>query len=120
MTITDDVQSALQAGKPFVALYVGGMGHPKLNFHNKRMHREGYGEAADRILELFQAGRRNEAAAAVPDEYMDEGGLYGSVERIRERWRTQWEKMPYTGVTVRSQRDEGYDLMADLVGARDR
>lgn len=119
VTITDDVQSALQRGKPFVALYVGGMGHPKLNFHKKRMHREGWGEAADRIHELFQAGKRAEAIAAVPDEYMDEGGLYGPVERIRERWRSDWESMPFTGLTVRTQNEEGHELMADLVGSRD-
>jgi F420-dependent oxidoreductase-like protein len=118
--ITDDVKSALAAGKPFVALYVGGMGHPKQNFHKKRMEREGWGEAANRIHELFQAGKRAEAIAAVPDEYIDEGGLFGPVARIRERWRSDWEGMPYTGLTVRTQQDEAYALMADLAGARDR
>jgi F420-dependent oxidoreductase-like protein len=117
--ITDDVKSALQVAKPFIALYVGGMGHPKLNFHKKRMAREGWGEAAERIHELFQAGKRQEAIAAVPDEYVDEGGLYGPVERIRERWRSDWEDMPYTGLTVRTEQDEAYELMADLAGTRD-
>lgn len=120
ITITDDVKGALQAGKPFVALYVGGMGHPDLNFHKKRMTREGWGEAANRIQELFQAGRRAEAIEAVPDEYIDEGGLFGDVDRIKKRWRALWEDMPYTGITVRSQQEEAYDLMADLVGTRDR
>jgi len=119
VTITDDVKSALAAGKPFVALYVGGMGHPKQNFHRKRMEREGWGDAANRIHELFQAGRRDEAIAAVPDDYIDEGGLYGPVARIRERWRKHWEPMPYTGVTVRTQQDAAYALMSELVGARD-
>jgi alkanesulfonate monooxygenase SsuD/methylene tetrahydromethanopterin reductase-like flavin-dependent oxidoreductase (luciferase family) len=119
VTITDDVKSALAAGKPFVALYVGGMGHPKLNFHKKRMEREGWGEAANRVHELFRAGRRDEAIAAVPDEYIDEGGLFGSVARIRERWRKLWEPMPYTGVTVRTQQDEAYALMAELAGTGD-
>ena len=50
---------------------------------------------------------------------MDEGGLYGPVERIRERWRSDWESMPFTGVTVRTQNEEGYELMADLVGVQD-
>jgi hypothetical protein len=84
------------------------------------MHREGWGEAADRIHELFQAGKREEAVAAVPDEYMDEGGLFGPGERIRERWRKNWENMPYTGITIRTQQDEAYELMADLVGTRDQ
>jgi F420-dependent oxidoreductase-like protein len=120
VTITDDVKGAIQAGKPFVALYVGGMGHPTLNFHHKRMHREGWGEAADRILELFQAGRREDAIEAVPDEYIDEGGLIGDETRIRRRWQDLWEDMPFTGVTVRTGQEEAYDLMADLTGARDR
>jgi F420-dependent oxidoreductase-like protein len=119
VTITDDLRSALAAAKPFVALYVGGMGHPKLNFHKKRMEREGWGEAANRIHELFQAGRRDEAIAAVPDDYIDEGGLFGPVARIRERWRKHWENLPYTGVTVRTQQDEAYALMAELVGAQE-
>ena len=119
LALTDDVEAALARMKPGIALYVGGMGHPKLNFHKKRMTREGWGEAADRIHELFQAGRRQEAIDAVPDEYVDEGGLYGPVERIRERWRSDWEDMPFTGVTVRTHQDEALELMADLVGSRD-
>ncbi|MAG31370.1 MAG: LLM class F420-dependent oxidoreductase [Deltaproteobacteria bacterium] len=117
--ITHDVKAALQASKAFVALYVGGMGHPDLNFHKKRMHREGWGEAADRIHELFQAGHRQEAAEAVPDEYIDEGGLFGDAERIKKRWRALWEDMPFTGLTVRTEQEEAYDLMAEIVGARD-
>ncbi len=118
--ITDDVKGALQAGKPFVALYVGGMGHPKLNFHKKRMIREGWGEAAERIQELFQAGKREEAIEAVPDEYIDEGGLFGDVDRIKRRWRDLWEDMPFTGVTVRTEQEEAYELLAELAGTRER
>ena len=92
-----------------MALYVGGMGHPKLNFHKKRMEREGYAEAANRIHELFQAGKRAEAIAAVPDEYIDEGGLFGDRERIARRWREHWEGLPFTGVTVRTRHDEAYE-----------
>jgi F420-dependent oxidoreductase-like protein len=87
VAITDDVKSALAAGKPFVALYVGGMGHPKQNFHKKRMEREGWGEAANRITSCSRPDGRDEAIAAVPDDYIDEGGLFGPVARIRERWR---------------------------------
>lgn len=117
--VTDDIKAAFAAAKPFVALYVGGMGHPKLNFHKKRMIREGWGEAAERIHELFLAGKREEAIEAVPDEYIDEGGLYGTPERIKRQWRANFEPLPYTGLTVRSEQDEAFELMAELVGSRD-
>jgi len=120
VNLTHDVKAALDAEKPMIALYIGGMGHGKLNFHKKRMHREGWGEAADRIHELFQSGRRDEAVAAVPDDYVDEGGLFGPRERVRERWRQLWEPMPFTGVTVRSEQEEAFDFMAELAGAEPR
>lgn len=117
--VTHDIKDALMAAKPFVALYVGGMGHPKLNFHKKRMIREGWGEAAHRIEELFRAGKREEAIEAVPDEYVDEGGLYGPPDRIKKQWRANFEPLPYTGITVRSEQDEAFEMMAELVGSRD-
>src|SRR5947199_4612907 len=49
--------------KPRVALYVGGMGHRDKNFHKEMMIRRGFGDAAQRIQELFLARRRDEAVA---------------------------------------------------------
>ena len=80
--ITDDVAGTIDAMKPRVALYVGGMGARDKNFHKDAMARRGYADAAERIQELFLAGRRDEAVAAVPDEYVDEGALLGSPARI--------------------------------------
>lgn len=117
--VTNDIKGAFAAAKPNIALYVGGMGHPDLNFHNKRMHREGWGEAADRIQELFLAGKREEAIEAVPDEYVDEGGLYGTPERIQKQWRANFEGMPFTGMTLQTNQDEAIERMAELVGTRD-
>ncbi len=116
VAIGNDVKSLLETQKAEIALYVGGMGHEKMNFHKNRMAREGWGEAAERIHELFQAGSRKEAIAAVPDEYVDEGGLFGPKARIRERWRDLWQPMPFTGITVRSEQEEAYDFMAELAG----
>jgi hypothetical protein len=115
VTITDDVRKALDAQKPMTAFYVGGMGHPELNFHKQRMARCGYPEAAERIQELFLAGRRDEAIRAVPDEYIDENGLVGPVARIRQRWKA-WEDSGATGLVIHTQQDEALDLMAELVG----
>jgi F420-dependent oxidoreductase-like protein len=69
--LAQDVKAALARLKPEVALYVGGMGHKDKNFHKDQMVRRGFGEAADRIQELYLAHRKEEAIAAVPDEWVD-------------------------------------------------
>ena len=97
--VTDDVQGALDAVKPGIALYVGGMGHKNINFHKEMMVRRGYGEAADRIQELYLAKRKDEAIAAVPDDFVDEGALVGPKARIAERFKA-WEDSGVTGLTI--------------------
>jgi F420-dependent oxidoreductase-like protein len=97
--VTDDVQGALDALKPGIALYVGGMGHKSINFHKEMMVRRGFGDAADRIQELYLAKKKDEAIAAVPDEFVDSGALIGSKERIAKRFRA-WEDSGVTGLTI--------------------
>ena len=116
--ITDDVGATLDAMRPLTAMYVGGMGSATHNYHRAAMARRGYADAADRIQELWLAGRKAEAAAAVPDEYLDDGGLYGSVTRIRDRWEP-WTRRGLTGLTIRSEQADALELMADLAGTRD-
>jgi len=117
VVLTDDVRAGLQTLKPRVALYVGGMGHRDKNFHTQAMTANGYGEAAERIQELYLAGRKAEAVAAVPDDFIDEGALVGPRHRIRERFRA-WADSGATGLTVATQQDEAIELMADLAGCR--
>ncbi len=117
VVITDDVAGALAEVKPGIALYVGGMGHKDLNFHNDHMVQRGYPEVAERVQELYLAGRKQEAIAAIPDEYVDEAGLYGSVARIEERW-ADWADSGITGFTVVTHQEEAVELMADIVGTR--
>jgi F420-dependent oxidoreductase-like protein len=117
VVLTDDVRAGLQTLKPRVALYVGGMGHREKNFHTQAMTANGYGEAAERIQELYLAGRKAEAVAAVPDDFIDEGALVGPKDRIRERFRA-WADSGATGLTVATQQDEAIELMADLAGCR--
>jgi F420-dependent oxidoreductase-like protein len=99
--LASDVKSALARLKPDVALYVGGMGHRDKNFHKDMMVRRGYGEAAQRIQELFLAGRKDEAAAAVPDDWVDEKSLVGPPERVKARCRA-WAESGATTLIVRS------------------
>ena len=109
--VTDDVQGALDKLKPGIALYVGGMGHKTKNFHKEMMIRRGFGDAAERIQELFLAKRKAEATAAVPDEFVDQGALVGPKERIKKRFR-DWEDSGVTGLTI-SGDEEAVRLMAE-------
>ena len=109
--------AALDAVKPGIALYVGGMGHKDLNFHNQHMVQRGYPDVAERVQELYLAGRKQEAIAAIPDEYVDDAGLYGSVERIEKRWEA-WADSGITGFTVNTHQEEAVELMADIAGTR--
>ena len=112
------MKGALAAMKPLTAMYVGGMGSASHNFHRDAMARRGEAGLADRIQELWLAGKKQEAIDAIPDEYLDDGALVGSLHRIRERW-TAWEDRPVTGLIVRTRGTEGLDLLADLAGTRD-
>ena len=118
VVVTDDVRATFDAMKPRTSMYVGGMGHPEMNFHNQSMARVGYPDAAAKIQELFLAGRRDEAAAAVPDEFLDDGGLFGSEQRIRERY-AAWESSGATTLIVRSNQARALELLAELAGTRE-
>lgn len=99
VNVTDDVRGAIDRLKPGIALYVGGMGAKSKNFHNEMMIRRGYPEAAARIQELFLAKRKDEAIAAVPDEFVDEGALLGPPDRIKKRF-AAWEGSGISGLTI--------------------
>lgn len=99
VNVTEDVQGAINRLKPGIALYVGGMGHKTKNFHNEMMVRRGYPEAAARIQELYLAKRKDEAIAAVPDEFVDEGALLGPPDRIKQRF-SAWENSGISGLTI--------------------
>jgi F420-dependent oxidoreductase-like protein len=109
--VADDVKSALAKLKPEVALYVGGMGHRDKNFHKDIMVRRGFGDAAERIQELYLSHRKDEAAAAVPDEWVDSKSLVGPPERIKQRYRA-WEQSGATGLTVRSRQPQAIEVIA--------
>src|SRR3954462_4404891 len=83
--VSDDRESARDAMRHYVALYVGGMGSRKQNFYNALMRRYGFEEAADRVQELYLEGRKDEAAAALPGELIDTLCLVGPPDVVRER-----------------------------------
>lgn len=103
VVVDEDTDRAADRVRPFIALYVGGMGARGANFHQEAVRRLGYGEAADEIQAHYLAGDRDRAAAAVPRELVDEIALVGSPERVRERMRA-WERTAVTTLVVQGDR----------------
>src|SRR5918999_958381 len=67
--IDDDVDKARDTMRPFLALYVGGMGSKEKNFYNALVRRYGFEEAADEVQTLYLEGKKDEAAAALPADF---------------------------------------------------
>ena len=85
VTMNDDLNAAYDALRPWLALYIGGMGAKNKNFYHEYATRLGYGDAADQIQTLYLSGKKPEAEALVPNELLDEVSLIGPRERIIER-----------------------------------
>jgi F420-dependent oxidoreductase-like protein len=101
VNVGNDVETALLPVKAMLGFYIGGMGAKRRNFHKELMARMGFAEEAERIQQLFFENRREEAVAAVPDQFADEISLVGPRERIRERL-AAWEASPVTMLVVMS------------------
>jgi hypothetical protein len=96
-----------------LALYIGGMGAKDKNFYNAYIRRVGYEAEAIQIQNLFLAGKREEAIAAVPDALVDALHLVGPAERIRERF-AAWKQLPIGTLIVGTQQIEAVRLLAEL------
>jgi F420-dependent oxidoreductase-like protein len=99
MNINDDLPAALYPVKAMLGFYIGGMGAKKQNFHKDLMARMGFEAEAEQIQELFFAGKRDEAIAAVPDQFADEISLCGPKERVAEKIK-DWENSPVTSLLI--------------------
>jgi F420-dependent oxidoreductase-like protein len=73
------------SGRFMTALYVGGMGAKGKNFYNNIFRQYGYEEQAETIQDLYLAGRKEEAMAAVPDDFLEATAMVGDEGRVRER-----------------------------------
>lgn len=85
VAIDGDTEAARNVVRMGLVLYFGGMGSQKTNFYVDLAHRFGFGEVADEVQELFQAGKKEEAFAALPDEVVDEVSLIGTEDEVAER-----------------------------------
>ena len=109
-----DAEACRDHVKPKLALYVGGMGARGRNFYFDLACRYGYEAAARRVQDLYLAGRKDEAAAAVPDALVDEVALCGPRERIRDRL-AAWREVGVTTLICATRQPEALRTMAELV-----
>jgi F420-dependent oxidoreductase-like protein len=89
-------QGVIDAMKPYVSLYMGGMGAKEQNFHKQVFERMGYADLADQVQKLYLSGEKDRATALIPDELVDDMHIIGSESEVRERV-ARWEE---TGVTT--------------------
>nr|WP_291825519.1 LLM class flavin-dependent oxidoreductase [Candidatus Microthrix sp.] len=87
LSICDEATAARirDLGRFMTALYVGGMGAKGKNFYNNIFCAYGYEAEAEQIQDLYLAGRKDEAMAAVPQEFLDATAMVGDEGRVRER-----------------------------------
>ena len=118
VAIDDDVDRARDAMRPFLALYVGGMGSRKQNFYNALVRRYGFEEAAQEVQDLYLEGKKDEAAAALPAELIDMTSLCGPADRVRERLEVYREAGVGTLITspVAFDPDERKRMIRELAG----
>jgi len=109
-----DVAAGLAPIQAMLGFYIGGMGTRGRNFHADLMARMGYQAEARRIQELFLAGRRAEAMAAVPAAFADEISLVGPRERIADRL-AAWRAGPVTDLLVTARDPLTLRTLAELV-----
>jgi F420-dependent oxidoreductase-like protein len=83
--VSDDVAGARDRMRPFLALYIGGMGSREQNFYNQLVQRYGFEDAAMKVQNLYLDGKKEEAAAALPDELIDLITLCGPRDVVRDR-----------------------------------
>lgn len=85
LAIGEDVEELIDLARPQVALYVGGMGARGRNFYNDLVCRYGYEAEAARIQDLYLAGHKEEAAAAIPADLLRRISLIGPASYVAER-----------------------------------
>ena len=114
VNVTDDVEAGLLPMKMTLGFYIGGMGAKDRNFHKELMARMGFESQAQKIQDLFMAGKRQEAVAAVPSEFADEITLTGPIERIRDRLEA-WRESPVTTLLLPGNNTGAMRTLAELV-----
>jgi F420-dependent oxidoreductase-like protein len=114
VVVTDDVAAGRDFLKPLLALYVGGMGAKGRNFYTRLAERYGYADAAATIQDLYLAGKKDDAIAAVPDALVDEVALVGDRARIADRL-AAFRECGVETLILQARQPEALRLLAELV-----
>ena len=109
-----DVEAAADRIRPSLALYIGGMGAKSMNFHANVFARMGYEAEVQKIQDLYLEGRKAEAIAAVPTAMVEDIGLIGPPEKIRDELQL-WEQTVITMLLIQCP-PVALPLIADLLG----
>lgn len=81
----NDLDACRDQVRPYLALYIGGMGAKGRNFHKNAVDRYGFEDATEKIQDLYLAGKKQEAAAAIPTDLIDQLALLGPKEHMRDQ-----------------------------------
>jgi len=109
------VDAARKAVRDNVGFYVGGMGARDKNFYNDLFKRYGYEQEAEQIQDLFLSGKRAEAFAAVPEDYIDRASLTGDEGRVRERIEVYKEVgVTYLNIDIPPETENPLELISKL------
>ena len=85
LAVGDDAAQMRDLARPMIALYVGGMGARGRNFYNDLACRYGFEAEATKIQDLYLDGKKDEAAAAVPDGLLEAATICGPEGYVRDR-----------------------------------
>jgi F420-dependent oxidoreductase-like protein len=99
IAINDDIAAAADTLRPVLALYIGGMGARGANFHYEVFARLGYEDECAHIQNLYLAGKRAEAMAALPMELIEDVAMVGPLEKIRDEM-PKWKDSVITTMLV--------------------
>jgi F420-dependent oxidoreductase-like protein len=114
VVITDDRAAAFAGIKPYLALYMGGMGAEDTNFHADVYRRMGYSEVVDEVTALFRSNRKDDAAKVIPDELVDDAVIVGNFDYVRKQI-TAWEAAGVTMMVVTAGSPEQVRQLAALI-----
>lgn len=98
--VHDDVEEAADLIRPTLALYIGGMGSKKANFHKDVFARMGYEAVTEEVQRHYLAGNKKEAARAVPTSLVEDISLIGPAAKIKDEL-PAWEETVVTSLLVR-------------------